>query len=386
MADISSYTASVFGDKSVSVARKLLVGGKDYSHLVTRWPSITRDEKTVSPGNVTVLLDAAGGKLNTFVNSASAIVTSAHLLIGADVNSLGLVYSGIVSGMTIKRGVASLVMKNKLYKLTVREIGTEESPVTFTDSTLPSDIFWAICTSYGGLSAVQSDSNPDIDYPAFATWANVFSRDSVFMNGEFTGIKCMEALRKLARYTDSTITADFTKIVPRRFDQTLSAVDSVTDSELADMRVVISDNEVVNKFTTYGAYDTTSRQYGAAVTLVNTASRDVYDSREKTEKDASIWYVSSSACQNLSERRIAYYADVRNTHEYVTGLTQIQRHIGDTVFIQDAQLGISDTPIRITRIKLDMQTGRMTFGAQVSSISEGFTLDVSTLDGPALLL
>ena len=53
-------------------------------------------------------------------------------------------------------------------------MGTEDAPITFTDSSLPSDLFWAICVSYGGLSAVESTSNPDIDFAAYQEWAEVF--------------------------------------------------------------------------------------------------------------------------------------------------------------------------------------------------------------------
>jgi len=116
-------------------------------------------------------------------------------------NELLDLYSGTVDRASFRGGRCMLNLLDKMKPFTERTVGTSDIPAVFSTSGMsPSDIGWTLCTCYGGLSTVQSDSNPDVDWASFNDWASVFSSDPVGIHAQIEGMKVTEALKRAAGY------------------------------------------------------------------------------------------------------------------------------------------------------------------------------------------
>lgn len=278
------------------------------------------------------------------------------------------------------------IVRDKLKPFGDIQVGDNENPAVFSLSNLlPSDIFWTLCTCYGGLSSVQSTSNPDINYTAFQEWADVFSGDSVFMGGEFGGTKVLESLRKLSRHTDSTIVVEEGRLTPRRFSSTDTPTANYDDPSNFDFSPSVSDYKLINKQWVLGLYNVTSDEWGIQVFDVNTASVNSFGLKEDTDKDTSLWYVSSANALNLAQRKVT----VNKLPELAPGLSLphigLIHAAGDIVTVSDSYFDISGESFRVMGYTKDLNGGAVTLNLSDTTLSSPFILDISELDGTDVL-
>jgi hypothetical protein len=361
--------------------RKFTIAGSDYSGRVVKWPSIRRSYSDIRPVNITVELANEDQELNIFRDNPLALLADGALSMGYTHASSGdeliQLYTGRIDRVIYKRGAVSVALTDKFKQFTERVVGSSNSPALYTGSNyLPSDLAWWLCTSYGGLSAITSTSNPDIDYAAFNVWADVFSGDSVFVQGRFEGPKVTEALRKIARYTDSGIWVEGDRITFARFAEAGSMETVVTEEAILDLSLSIDDSTVVNKQHVYADYDVNSRYWKLDITDTDSTSVNSYGLREEVEKDESVWYVSSATALNMAQRRVLFSSTPYEEYNVTLPLVALPRQIGEMLRINDDFLGVSSTAAwRIMEYSLDMDRGRMEVKADSSRIALPFTLD-----------
>jgi hypothetical protein len=256
-----------------------------------------------------------------------------------------------------------------------------------TDSFLPSDVFWTICTCYGGLSSVESTSNPDIDWAAFQTWAAVFSADSVFVSAKYEGDNCVKALRSLAHYTQSTIVTDPAKITPNRFSGIVTGNELFfDDSSIIDNTVVISEQTIINRQYVSGDYDTDASSYGITVVKADSVSINSFGLHADTMEETSIWYINSLSAINLADRKISFNKTPSTAYRIELPLVPLTRQIGDIITVADSSLSVASHSMRMMGYSINMDKCAMSLSGDDSQLANPFLLDVSTLDGPDLLL
>lgn len=365
--------------------RVLTIGGSDYSQYVLRWPAIRRSWQDVRPVGVTISLGNESQTFNFFrtdtVNMRKTCVVKFGFTHPTSGDELLTIYSGTVEKVRWNGGEVQLQLLDKLKSFTEKVIGSTTSAVSYTGSNyLVSDLGWYICTSHGGLSAVASTSNPDIDYASFLAWAAVFSGDSVFMRAKFEGVKVNEALRKLARYTDSAIFIENDKVVFQRFSDA-SSNEVLIDSNriVSDLALEISDSELINKAWVYADYNADSDNWGINVFSVSSSSVDSFGLRENIDKDETFWYVSSATALNLAQRRTNFRALPYQRYSFDTTLVPLHRQIGETVRIADTLLNVTSASTwRMTEYNIDLDKGISKLTVDNAQVLGSFVLDDAT--------
>lgn len=368
-----------------SPKRVLTIGGSDYSQYVLRWPSIRRSWQDVRPVSVTINLGNESQTFNFFktdkVNMRKTCVVKLGFTHPTSGDELLTIYSGTVEKVSWKGGELVVNLLDKMKPFTEKVIGSTTSAVSYTGSNyLVSDLGWYICTSHGGLSAITSTSNPDIDYASFQDWAAVFSGDSVFMRAKFEGVKVNEALRKLARLVDSGIFIENDKVVFKRFGAA-DVLDVLVDGPRikSDLGLEVSDSELVNKAWVYADYNADSNSWGINVFSVNTDSVNSYGLRENIDKDETFWYVSSATALNLAQRRTTFKALPYERYSFDTSLVPLHRQIGETVRLVDSFLSVTSASAwRMTEYTLDLDKGISKLTVDNAQILTYFTLDDAT--------
>jgi hypothetical protein len=297
------------------------------------------------------------------------------------------VYEGGIGSISFARGLAKIQAEDKFNPLSHRVIGSRDTPVLMTDSFLPSDVFWTICTCYGGLSSVESTSNPDIDWAAFQTWAAVFSADSVFVSTKYEGDNCIKALRDLAHYTQSTIVTDPAKITPNRFSGIVTGDELLfDDSSIIDNTVVISEQTIINRQYVSGDYDPDVSSYGITVVKADSVSINSFGLHADTMEKTSIWYINSLSAVNLADRKISFNKVPSTAYRIDLPLVPLTRQIGDIITVADSSLSVASHSMRVMGYSINMDKLAMSLSADDTQLANPFLLDVSTLDGPELLL
>jgi hypothetical protein len=337
-------------------------------------------------GSSTIVNSGLGSGTTSIVNSPVFVEKSFERRRGLGRDELISAFFGTSEKVTLGNGKVSVMATDKLKPLTERIVGTSNSPAIFSSSILlGSDIFWTLCTSYGGFSSVQSTSNPDIDYAAFQAWASVFSGDTVLMRARFEGTKVSEALRKLADMTQSAIVLNNNKLTPSRFTTVNTNISSLDDRHILKLSVSIDDSDMVNKQWVYADYRPESQYWTIACFDTRSASVNSFGLRERIIQDEAVWYVNSANAINMAQR-IMQTAGLPYDHiDVETPLIPLHHLIGETVVTVDAQIGVTEG-WRIMGSRLDMDAGQMLLNIDGSQINTPFILDVSTLDSSDILL
>lgn len=388
MYNVTSWFQQQLELKASEPRRVFTIAGSDYSDYVLKWPTLGQKWNEVRAQNLTIDL-ANEDQSFDFIRSDKTTLRSAcavqfgftHPTSGDELVTL---FSGTMDKVRYQKGACALSLLDKFKQLSERVMGDRDTPATFTDSSTPPDIAWAAITSYGGYSAVESTSNPDIDYTSYLEWAAVFSADTVLMNAHVEGKKCSEVLKKISRYTQSAIYVQEDRIAFKRFGLADSASTGLDNSTIVDLTLAIDDEDIVNRQYVYGAYNVDSRDWGLQVFDVVTSSVNSYGPREQIEKDDTIWYVDSVSASTLAQKITSAAGEPYDRVTVQTTLFGALRQVGETITVVDSTQGI-DAGFRVMEYTLNLDRGLYSAEIDRSQYLTPFTLDVSTLDGPDVL-
>lgn len=376
--------------KTPTILRRFTIGNSDYSSFVSKWPTFRQTTTDIRPKNVTINLSNEDGTFNFFEEEKTNLRNTCKIRMGVEFGMVGseeliTMFQGTGERVRYRRGAMDYTIVDKWTQLSERIVGDTSSPVEYigSDYLLP-DLVWWLVTTHAGYSAIKADNNPDIDWEAFEAFAKVFSEDSVFVNASWDGQKITEALRKIARMSDSsmyvTYTDSETKLSFNRFTFTSSEVLTLTPSNgIVDLSLTIDDRDAINKMIVYGDYDVSSDQFGFVVHDESSVSVDSFGLREELEKDENIWYVTSATALNFAQR-ITLVKDVPyNKLNVRSTLLAMTKQAGEAVEINDTLLGFGQA-FRILERTVNMDTGQVDLKGDASAFFDGFTLDVDSLD------
>lgn len=374
--------------KNAAWVRKFTIGSSDYSAFVNRWPSISKKWDGLSPQTVTIDLSNEGRTFNFLITDPTKMRNTSTLSIGPTVSSASLldIFAGTIDSIRFGGGGCAVTLIDKFRKLTDRKIGDSSTPTNYTSSSyLIHDMAWYACTSLGGLSAVASTNNPDIDYLSWSSWSSVFSADNVRCKAHLTGQTPLELLRKLSTLTQSAIYIESDKIKFSRFIQVSSTFRTLDDARVLDAAATLDDRQLVNKAWVSANYDVTSRAFGITVYDQSSSSQASYGLRETLVSEELVWLTDSVSALNLAQRQIISNSTIAPRFSVRSPLHALDMTIGDPVRFTDALLQVDDT-YRIMEETLDMDSGVKTYGIDQTQFFSGFRLDISALDSVDLLL
>lgn len=388
---VTSWFVQQCTEDAPPVKRTFTIGTSDYSSFVTRWPKVSAAWDDARPRSVNMEMTNVAGTFLFIRDTPTTMTNSCSLKFGfthpASGDELVTMFSGRIDKVSYRGdGRCTLTLIDKTHQLANRIIGSTTAPVVWSGATqLPSDIAWWSVTSYGGFSSVKSSSNPDIDYTSFAAWAAVFSADTVYMHGRFTGQKVTEILRSISRHTASAIYMNQGKLTFQRFLTPNTTAVSIDDTYVLDSSSTIDDDDMVNKSYVFAGYAPNSNYWTITTFSANTSSVNSYGLHERIEKDSTIWYVSSAHARNMAERVLFTSARPYEKYEVTTQLAPMIAMIGETLQTEDNFLGVSGA-WRVMRKEVNLETGELQMSIDASQLSNGFYLDVTSLDGTEVLL
>lgn len=364
--------------------RKFTIGTSDYSAFVAKWPKIKRQWNQIRPKDMTLTVANEDKTFNfmladkTFLNTQCKVELGITHAVGSE-ETIEM-FSGTIEKLSFSRGAVAVTLMDKTKPFAEKLIGTNDNPVDYTGSNyLVSDLAWYVCTSHGGFSAVESTSNPDIDYSSFLEWSAIFSDNNVLVHALYDGVKVADALQRLGRYTDSSIIEEDGKLRFYRWTEASSDQVVLDNAQIMDASLLIDDAEILNRQYVYGDYDVNSNYWKIAAFDQNTSSVNSFGLHTELLRDRTIWYVDSQSTLNMAQRLIFTNAEPYEQYKVKTTLAPVYQQIGDTIKITDNQLDEFGGAFRLMGYELNLDTLSMSIDLDNSRFSDAFRLDHATL-------
>lgn len=367
---VTSWFIEQLALENPPIVRKFTIAGSDYTDHVLRWPQVKSQWNEFRPNNVTLSLANEDGALSFFQRAKVNVRSDCEISFGFTHPSSGdemlSILTGKVADVTFSKGAVDLRIVDKVQQLSDRIVGTSAAAAVFSSSImLPSDVVWTLCTCYGGLSSIQSTSNPDIDYASWLAWADVLSGDNLTVGASFQGQKVTECIRKILENTQSSGFVANNKLVFTRWSGPSPNVVSLNSNEIKDLSVSVKADNVVNKQWVEYDFNLSTKTWNASISAVNSASVGSYGLREQVIKDESFWYKNSTGALNLAERALSV---TRTPYDQLTVQTVLKPAwltVGDTVYAVDPELNLADS-WRIMSQSVDLESGQITLELDAS--------------------
>lgn len=395
--EVTRWIDGQFDQPISSPVRAFYIGGSDYSSRVVKWPKVKQEASqgqvigNLRSQTVTIQLANNDGGLNDFYKVSYSVQNTCSLKVGfvnsEGANELLTIFSGKINSVRYPSdGVCEVKIRDRIYDFTQFEVGAQDSAQVFSGT--PSVIAWNICTSFGGLSAITSISNPDINYQKFREWAYQCSNDNLFMSVRLEGKKGFEGIQSLLQMADSALYVDGDgKLCFYRFSESGSLGTVFDRTKLKSMQIDVEANALINQQFVNFNYDVTSDSFANRIVSQDSTSVNTYGLRADTIEDEIAWFNDSGSALNLADRRIRRYANPPIMFKNVGGLYGIYREIGQTAFLVNSFYDIgSNSGWRVVSKEIDLQDGAITWGIDEALLRNAFYLDITSLDGNELLL
>ena len=383
--NVTSGFQSEISKDAPTLVRRFYIGDSDYSSFVDKFPKFKKQWNEIKPTTLNIKLSNHGKTFNFFKSDPVTLVNSCRISYGVQyaVGSEETLdfFRGKISDATFIDGtMVSLKLEDKMKAFAERLVGTNESPIDYTGSDFaPHEVAWWIATSFGGLSAVESTSNLDIDYAAWLEWAEVFSDGTVTMEGYFKGQKVANVMRRIGRLTDSSIVIENDKLTFARFSSNSSAAFDIGSRCIMRASLNISDTNIINNQIWNAGYDITSADFFVVVEETNQASVNSYGRHSQVEDDQIVWYVDSVSALNIAQRKTTIFGVPIQRYQLETTLRPITRQVGDTISFKSDILDVDEDVFRVMGYELDLDKGIMKIDADASQLTVAFILDDSTM-------
>lgn len=373
--DSDKQVQLVFGADVEEIGADITSGWQRFSLAHTSSSSPGGELVGVRTDSYTGALSFWGAQVNRG-NSAGEYIRADDAVVNSGSEELVTYFAGTMDRVKFSGGLANISMQDKIKPFAERVLGSSDVPLDFTSSDyLVSDLVWYLVTSHGGLSAVESTSNPDIDYASFLEWAFVFSDDNVRVNAHYEGKKVNDALRSIGRYTGSAIYVENDLLTFARFTAANSHTTELSD-QILELDLIVDDAVIINEQHVYGDYIIESNFW--AIDAVSVASNSVnsFGVRAHIEKDETVWYIDSVSALNFAQRQTTINATPFAQFEVETTLAAVARQIGESINLVDSfHQEQGDVVYRLMGYELNLDRGMMMLEVDRSQSLQAFILD-----------
>jgi len=352
--------------------RHFLMGGSDYADWVLRWPTLRAHAGTIDLGTSTIRLANHERTFQFLVDSDMALTTSCEIALGYVHPTSGeeriSLYVGQPTNVAFADGGTTLrlQLQGKTRQLNDAVLGTDVASggVDFTTSDYyPADLAWTLVTSYGGMSTVWSSANPDIHVPGWAAWRDDNAIRDVRVRGYFTGEKIYEVLDRLA-FMDSRVIhfQDGRLRVQEGIAPYDAAPEAFPERLATDLELVLDPGQVLNRYQVEADLDLETSRFQVSYTRVHTASAATFSTKAGRYSGRGLWFADVFDPICLAEDQVLTHARplprVRLRAPLAAGP---HRTVGDVVTLSNSQLGLSQRPMRIVELGLDLDDARLDF-------------------------
>lgn len=366
-----------------SVIRRFTFNGSDVSARVTEYAELAHDVENFISGDYVLEVENASQTFNNLYVDKTQFYKEGSFQYGFATESgsedIVQLFGGVLTKASFKGPTARLHFQDKLTRLIEKKIGDDQTPVSFANSNYnPADLAWYLITSYGGLSAVQSTSNPDVDYPTWESWRSGFAGDSITVQAYYDGQTVAEALQNIAKLTDSSVYDEGdNKLDFGRWTAVSTHYLTMTDSHvIGDLSLSITGAELINDVDVHIGYNPTSDTWNGVITKQHTPSVGSYGAHKEVYDDTSVWFVNSSAAVNHAERILYRRREPNLTARATTPLCFIDANIGDVIYLTSRVASFNAKVMTLTKYSIDVNRNRM-----VLDLDEGFGRNPGKLTG-----
>jgi hypothetical protein len=365
-----------------SIIFSFTFAGSEFNSRVVKYDNISRTTNDIFGGDFSVELENASGifsnMLTDRVNLKASCVFQFGFKTSTGSDDLMQLFEGDLKEPRFNKDIVEFSFRDKLDNLARGKVGTAETAVSFTNTSVnPADLAWWLVTSYGNLSAVQSTSNPDIDYAAWQTYWNQFDNSNILVNAHFTGDTVSEGLEAIRNITDSIIYAEKdNKLVFNRWSGAAASNTTLTDSWLIDVSAYFDYDRTLNTVTVPFGYSTSLDLWTGQVTWANTSSVVSYGTYDTTYDDTSVWYTNSATALTLAQRIVYRLGQPPLIVEGMTPLPLLNARLGDEYTITSSAVqGISNLFLSLASYNIDIEDVTIDIELNESIKLQGFVLD-----------
>ena len=355
-----------------------------FSDRVVSYGPISRDATEIVGGTMQVTLSNADQLFNDFYVDKTAFLRAGDFAFGfsteSATNDTEQLFGGVLTDLKYRESKLTLTLQDRLARLIDKKVGSDESPVSFVNTNVSAaDLGFWLASSFGGLSGVQSTSNPDIDYASFLAWKGIIDGDSTVVNAHFTGQDVIESLEVLQKLTDSTIYAEGDNKVYFNKWSGAASLDTitVTDSHIVGrVDLQVQGTTIVNKVDVLLGYDVNSDTWAGQISKQNTASVNTFGEQQFVFDNTTIWYPNSVTAINLAERIVFRRAEPNRIFEVPTPLRYLDAQLGDEVAFTSRVYSINNETFNLLGYEIDIEAK-----TQMLKLDEGFGRGAGRLRG-----
>lgn len=379
----SFYYTQMISTNPSSIVFSFTFANSDLSGRVVEYGTIARTTEDIFGGEFSVTLENASGIFSNMLLLRENIRASCTFEFGFKTatgsNDLMQLFAGDLKSPEFSKDVVELNFGDKLDSFSRKNIGTELEPVSFVNTNVnPADLGWWLVTSYGGLSLVESTSNPDIDYAAWSSYREQFANDSVTVNAYFTGETIAEGLEAIRNITDSVLYAETdNKLIFNRWLGAPSSNETLTDSWMIDVNANLDIDAILNTVDVPFSYAVSTDTWRGISSWVNTSSvtsYGVYSSNYDDNK--TVWYTDRAPALTLAERLVFRLRQPVLEIQATVPLPLLNYRLGDNLLITTAAIpGINANFVSLSSYDLDINTATIEMSFREDMTMQGFILD-----------
>lgn len=380
---VSSGFQSTSNRQNAPFKRTLTIAGSDYSNRVVMWPQFQNLADRINIDNISMTLAGGDQVFSSFPSDQLALERDVVVKLGFDYTVSSTEYMTLFSGkmdsFRMVNDTMQITAVNKFAQLASKTVGSITTPTNYTGSDYaPSDLAWYIATSHGGLSALTTSANPDIDYPAFTSWTAANSAAPMLLRGRFQGERAIDLLERVARTVRSSVLIENGKLKFILTPSTPGAttVTSMTYEDVEADDILFDKRSVFNRYYVGADLDVTSQYFKTTVVAANSASVNSFGARDSNLWDKTIWHANSTGAQRLADFVVSAYGTPKAIIASRSPLSRAFVGVGDTVTYTNSHANIRGTFV-VDREGFDMESGRKSLTMrQTSPWATPITLDL----------
>lgn len=404
---VTSWFAAQAARPHLAPRRRLLLGGEDHSERVLRWPALAARLESIDLGTAAVELSNIGGRFNGLLQGGALLTTSCEIALGLTHPQSGtewaVLYTGQPSHVTFSANGAEVAVQLQGKTRTLMDLAlggaATSAGLDFTTSAWhPADLAWLLVTSHAGLSAVQSTSNPDVDYAGWRAWRESDVVRDVRARAYFTGEKVYQALADLARLSGMAVGFASGRLFFADLYGAFAAQGALPLEHALELSVTVDPAALVNRFTVEADYNPATGRHAAQLTRVHSGSQARYGPRAGRYGPRGVWHATANDGRYFVEDQLRFGRDpVPRVAVRASLAGGLHRTPGDVVTLTHTPLGLAGE-FRVVARELDVQEAALRleleparhraweFQAQVSSVNLRVRTVTALAGGPYLAI
>lgn len=350
---------------SLRLRYKFLYEGTDYTDLILKLPTITRNVN-LAAGKATVVVNNSSGFWNFLHKTNTALGGTAEIQVFNALNASNVltILKGKIQRPKWLGAKISLVIRDHSGDWLNMKLGSNRSPINyFSIDWFPDTIVWDILTTHVGLDSISSPSNTDIDYVSFAAWRDQHVRANNYeIDARPTGHTVSTILMKICQASHSFIWVNNDGKVafapPFQPGFSYDEGNSLVDLEM-------NEDKILNSILVRRAYNTTLGIWAGITSEASDATSIArFGTFRKTIEDRVVWHEKLASAEADRDATITDYAFPLRFFTIMAGPPAILEDLCNVLAVNDELEQVTNAAPLIEEITYDLDSWIVTMKAR----------------------